>query len=400
MKIENCKLQKICYVHMGDFPSNQVHTIQVMRMCEGFQQEGFTPRLIGRQNPKFKKSHIRGCTDLFEYYGIEKPFVVRLLQFPFLRESPKPLRTMLLFIFAFYALMKAKKMNPDLIYVRDHYTAFVGALLKMPLIVEEHAPPLRKSHNWLRRFYFRSSHLLAIVFISQALKSMYEEMGLLSICRSPTIVAHDAAAHSQIFPAQLEKKRPGKSAKLCIGYVGSLLPGRGIEVILKMARALPDFTFRVVGGKADSIEALSPTAPVNVVWRGFVCPKDVPQEFEELDILLMPYQENASTHGGVCSARWMSPLKMFEYMASNVPLIASDLPVLREVLVSERNSILVHPEDVDSWTNAILRLVQDSELGIRLAKNARQDVMQIYNWASRAKAIMEVASMKETVDGC
>jgi len=378
---------------MGDFPSGQVHTIQVMRMCEGFQQEGFTPILIGHQNPKFEESHVRGCLDLFEYYGIERPFAIRLLRFPLFRKSPKALRIMSLFVFAFYALIKAKRLNPDLVYVRDHYTAFAGTLLKTPLIVEEHAPPLRKSHIWLRQLYLRSSHLLATVFISNALKDMYEDMGLLSVCQSPTIVAHDAAAYSQIYPARSVKQSSDKAARICVGYVGSLLPGRGVELILELARALPDFTFRVIGGKIDGLDTTFATRPANVIWRGFVPPKDVPQEFEEIDILLMPYQNNTSTHGGVISARWMSPLKMFEYMASNVPLIASDLPVLREVLVSERNCILAPPEDVNSWTNAILRLAQDPDLGFRLAQNAREDVVQTYNWASRAKAIMKMASI-------
>lgn len=394
MKSENRKLQRICYVHMGDFPSDQVHTIQVMRMCEGFQQEGFTPILIGRQNPKFNGGQVRGCSDLFEYYGIEKPFAVRLLQFPFLRESPRPLRVLLLFVYAFYVLIKAKRLNPDLVYVRDHYTAFAGALLKMPLIVEEHAPPLRKSHIWLRQVYLRSSNLLAVVFISNALKGIYKDMGLLSICQSPTIVAHDASALSQIGPSRFEKQSPDKDIKRSVGYVGSLLPGRGIELILELAHALPDFTFRIVGGKIDGFETASATMPVNVIWRGFVPPKDVPREFEEINILLMPYQENTSTHGGVLSSKWMSPLKMFEYMTSNVPLIASDLPVLREVLVSERNCILVPPGDVNSWINAIMRLAQDHDLGNKLAQNAREDVVQTHNWASRAKAIMEMASRR------
>jgi len=364
-------------------------------MCEGFQQEGFTPILIGHQNPKFKESHVRGCLDLFDYYGIEKPFAVRLMQFPFFRGSPKPLRIISLFVFAFYALIKAKRLDPDLVYVRDHYTAFAGALLKAPLIVEEHAPPLRKSHIWLRQLYLRSSNLLATVFISNALKGMYEDMGLLSICQSPSIVAHDAAALSQIDPARSEKQSPDRVVRRCVGYVGSLLPGRGVELILELAHALPDFTFRIIGGKIDGLDTASTastTMPANVIWRGFVPPKDVPREFEEIDILLMPYQENTSTHGGVLSSRWMSPLKMFEYMASNVPLIASDLSVLKEVLVSERNCILVPPEDVNSWANAILRLAQDHDLGIKLAQNAREDVVQTHNWASRARAIIKMAS--------
>lgn len=383
----NQKLHRIGYIHIGDFPSEQVHTIQVMRMCEGLQQAGYAPVLIGRAGSSLGDSQ-NDPTDLFSYYGIQTEFEVKLLHFPTFVSWPRPVRVIYFFLYSFYALLQARKLQLDILYTRSFYTAVLATLLRMPFIIEEHAPPLRDAHTWLCRRYYASSQLRGAVFISQALKAIYADMGLLSICQAPTLVAHDAAARSQIQPVKPIRLEAGDPIR--VGYVGSLLAGRGIELILAAARSLPDLEFCLIGGSSDQIERLATAASPNVVWRGFVAPGRLAEEFAQLDILLMPYQEDTATHAGVHSARWMSPLKMFEYMATGIPLIASDLPVLREVLEHERNCLLAPPKDVTAWTGAIRRLASDVELRGRLAKAAHTDVTRQHNWETRATKIMRM----------
>ena len=383
-------LRRIVYIHIGTFPSNQVHTIQVMRMCEGLQQAGYTPILIGRATPSPGKD-LDEPKSLFEYYGIDTPFDFELLRLPEFETWPQPLRVISFFLCALYLVLFARKYQPDAVYTRDPYTALIATLLQIPLIMEEHAPPLRSSQLWLRRRYYSSRVLLAVVLISQALKEMYVAMGLLSGCQTPAIVAHDAASHSQIRPIMPAITGPDILDTIRVGYIGSLLPGRGIDLILAVAQELPEFEFRIVGGKPAEIGRLAGSAPANVAWSGFVAPGALQAEFATLQILLMPYQEDTATHGGARSARWMSPLKMFEYMASGIPLIASDLPVLREVLTSDHNCILVPPANIDAWRRAIVRLSADRELRRRLATEAQADVLRTHNWATRAQNIAQVA---------
>lgn len=388
-------IHRIVYIHIGDFPSQQVHTIQVMRMCEGMQKAGYEPVLFGRA-PSPGEAIMIKQPSLFDHYGVENSFDVNLLHFPRFNSWPKAVRIISFFLFAVYALLQARKLQPDAIYTRDFYVAIIAAALQMPLIVEEHAPPLRGSHTWLRRRYYGSRYLRAVVFISQALKDIYKEMGLLSISRAPTVVAHDAAAYTQIrIPKLSLPTHPNK--RIRVGYVGSVLPGRGIELILNVARRLPDLEFELIGGNPTEIEFWKNASPNNVVWRGFIPPGSLTPRFELLDILLMPYQENTVTHNGVFSARWMSPLKMFEYMASGVPLVASDLPVLREVLTTAHNCLLAPPDNVDAWVQAVTQLATDPAMRTRLAVNAQADVVQVHNWVSRVESIMQVAQQKENM---
>ena len=76
-----------------------------------------------------------------------------------------------------------------------------------------------------------------------------------------------------------------------------------------------------------------------------------------VDLLLMPYQNKVSIGvRGQDTSRWMSPMKMFEYMAAGQAIVASDLPVLREILVHKHNAILTKADDVIEWETAIKML--------------------------------------------
>jgi glycosyltransferase involved in cell wall biosynthesis len=83
-----------------------------------------------------------------------------------------------------------------------------------------------------------------------------------------------------------------------------------------------------------------------------------------------------------------SPLKLFDYMAAGVPIVASDLPALREVLRHEENALLARPGDPDAFAAAVRRLLADPVLAARLGRQARADV-DGYSWDARAHALLD-----------
>jgi glycosyltransferase involved in cell wall biosynthesis len=83
-----------------------------------------------------------------------------------------------------------------------------------------------------------------------------------------------------------------------------------------------------------------------------------------------------------------SPLKLFDYMAAGVPIVASDLPSLREVLRDGENALLVPPEDPAAVAKAIDRILGDPALARRLAARAREDA-SAYTWDERAAQLLE-----------
>jgi glycosyltransferase involved in cell wall biosynthesis len=125
----------------------------------------------------------------------------------------------------------------------------------------------------------------------------------------------------------------------------------------------------------------------NVTLTGFVPNADLPQYQAACDVLLMPYQRHVAASSGGDIARYLSPMKLFEYMACGRPIVSSDLPVLRETLNSD-NAILLSPEDQDAWVLALQALQGDSLRREALGHRVRQDVEQ-YTWEARAQKILE-----------
>ena len=111
-------------------------------------------------------------------------------------------------------------------------------------------------------------------------------------------------------------------------------------------------------------------------------PQETLKYRNSFDIFLAPYSEKVSVFGNTGdTSRFMSPLKIFEYMSHKKPIIASDLTVIREVL-SEKNSILVKSDDVKSWVSSIKKL-KNLEYRESIANQALIDFKN-FTWKNRA----------------
>jgi glycosyltransferase involved in cell wall biosynthesis len=104
----------------------------------------------------------------------------------------------------------------------------------------------------------------------------------------------------------------------------------------------------------------------------------------------MPYQQAVAidSSGKSDTAKYMSPMKMFEYMASGVPLISSRLAVLQEVLEEGANCLMANPDDIDEWSIRLTQLRDSKDLRAALAKKALIDVTERYTWVARARHLL------------
>jgi glycosyltransferase involved in cell wall biosynthesis len=120
---------------------------------------------------------------------------------------------------------------------------------------------------------------------------------------------------------------------------------------------------------------------------GFIPNFELPLHQAACDVLLMPYERQISVSSGGDTARFASPMKVFEYLAVGRAIISSDLPVLREVL-DEDNAVLAPPEDLESWDRSLTTLLKHPDRREALAAQARRDVTQ-YAWVERVKRAFE-----------
>jgi glycosyltransferase involved in cell wall biosynthesis len=160
-----------------------------------------------------------------------------------------------------------------------------------------------------------------------------------------------------------------------------------VHTLALAARHLPpEATVCIVGGTPADLTAFRAFVAAeglsNVRVAGYVPPAEVPTWLAAADVLALP-----NSGREVISARYTSPLKLFEYMAAGRPIVASDLPSLREVLTHEVNAHLVTPDDPAALGAGLQAVLADPARGDRLAARARQDVAG-RTWDARAAAIV------------
>jgi glycosyltransferase involved in cell wall biosynthesis len=174
-----------------------------------------------------------------------------------------------------------------------------------------------------------------------------------------------------------------------VTYTGHLYAWKGIDTVVAAAAELSDVVFLIVGGMPDDQNRLRSEIVSrglsNVRLEGHVSPARVPLYLAASDVLLLP--NSAATP---LSSRHTSPMKAFEYMAAGRPIVASDLPSLRELFASDVDALLVAPDDPGELARAVRRLLDDPSLSERLAASARRKVRD-FTWSGRAAAILEFA---------
>lgn len=204
--------------------------------------------------------------------------------------------------------------------------------------------------------------------------------------RAATVIRSGAEA---VPSAPLPEGRPLRN----VFYVGNVYALSGITQALEAVAELPDATLTIVGNKgpgdANHDRLVRRMAELGiserVTLRGFVDPATLPEIYVDADIVVAPYIRTLRT------AYFASPLKIFEYMQMQRPIVASDLPTIREVLTDGESALLVAPDDSQAIRHALHRLMSDPDLGRRLAQRAYEDAKQ-YTLERKCEAMMAFLS--------
>lgn len=176
-----------------------------------------------------------------------------------------------------------------------------------------------------------------------------------------------------------------------VGTVSSLVPYEGLSTVVQAVAdlALENENLRllVVGDGSDRENLIRLAKELGIDSR---CefPGRVPREHAHLyhaslNAFVVPRVDSAVT-------RSVTPLKPVEAMASKVPILASDLPALRELITDGENGHLLEPDDVSAWAEGIQRLISDPTHSERMGKSGRDFVIANRTWEQNAKTISEV----------
>ena len=182
-----------------------------------------------------------------------------------------------------------------------------------------------------------------------------------------------------------------------VGYTGHLYDGRGIGVVLDIAEALAQVDVHLVGGTDADVDRWRGRAAArrltNVHFHGYRPNAEMPRFLTSFDIVLAPYERRVTVAGGGGdTSRWMSPLKLFEYMAAGRPIVASRLEVLQEIIEDGTTAVLCSPDNPEEWIAAVRRLVDDAGERRRLGAAARVRLESEFSWESRARSVLASAA--------
>jgi glycosyltransferase involved in cell wall biosynthesis len=297
---------------------------------------------------------------------------------------------------AFWAILGANR--DDRVISRNLYAAYLlGVIMRRPLTYETHDIE-SGVRAYLQRACLRCPRISVVVISQRLLRCLSDQFRVLPRAWR---VLHDAAPEG-IVPISPEDRRrvlfetlPEVKAvdwKAVCGYFGHLYAGRGIEIIEAMAARLPEVLFLVAGGREKDVTfRRQKNKSTNLKFLGHLPHPLVIRLAKSTDVLLMPYQASVSIGTkGRDTARWMSPMKMFEYMATGVPIIASDLPALKEVLHHGENAMLVTPDDVDAWIAALCCLLEHKSMAVGMGQRAHVQYRQEHTWTKRARSLLEM----------
>jgi glycosyltransferase involved in cell wall biosynthesis len=130
------------------------------------------------------------------------------------------------------------------------------------------------------------------------------------------------------------------------------------------------------GPGREDLQRLAESLNVPAAFTGAIPPADVPGLLADCDAAAAPYPPD--TPGG---DDYFSPLKVFEYMAAALPVVASAVGQIPSIIQNGRTGILVPPGEPAALANALIRLGEDPNLRERLGLAARSDAVQRFSWS-------------------
>lgn len=371
---------KIACISTAQFPSTRAHSIQVMKVTQALAQNGeeVVLYLPGKEPPAWQ--------ELADQYGLIEPFeIITLPTRPGLKRLD----------FSLAGVKSARRWGAQLVYTRMLWVALFAGLRAMPFVLEMHDLPSGTFGPHIYRRILRMKAPKLVVYITSALKTLADQRFGVAARVGEYLIAPDGVdleRYSDLPKPAAARKKLALEEAMTAGYSGGFYPGRGLELMQQLARAFPQVRFLWIGGNDDQVEwwraRLKEADIHNVQLTGFIPNSQLPLYQAAADILVMPYSRAFGGSGGGDISAVSSPMKLFEYMAAGRCILASDLPVLREVL-NDQTAAFFEIENFSDLREKFAELLTDGTRREKLASAAKSAV-NAYSWKTRMTGIMRV----------
>ena len=310
--------------------------------------------------------------------------------------------------FAVHELRLARRLvalRPDLLHAHDSNAlvpVFLGAWRRrIPFVYDAHDLWLARPRRDRGRVSFALNHAwyavverllipraAATITVSQPIvRHLEARHGLTGVALVPNYPDLGAA------PAVQDVRRLAGGEQILpdrpvVLYLGGLMGGRGLEQLVdamatttspqlvllgegQLARPLLDRADRL--GIGDRVHLLAPVPPDEVVAHA-----------ASADLGVSPYLPASLNN------RYSLPNKLFQYMAAGLPVVASDFPQVRDIVVGSRCGVVADMTDPTAIASAIESVLDDPEEARAMGERGRRAVEERYHWDASARRLLEV----------
>lgn len=284
----------------------------------------------------------------------------------------------------------------DIDLVHERYSLWGGAGIRaaaargLPNLLEVNAPLIdeQREHRELHHVELAGRRLVETAELANANTAVSEPVARWLRLRAPRArvrVVANGVDTDRFRPVASRRDRP-----FTVGFVGTLKPWHGVEnlvdAVALLRRDVPDVRLLLVGDgpRRSELETRADDLDVPLTTTGPVPPTRIPSYLHEMDVATAPYPPGDR-------AAYFSPLKVLEYLAAGIPVVASDTGQLPELLDHGRCGELVPPGDAAALAAALARLAVDPSRRAQLGAAGRAKALREHRWQQVATASLELA---------
>ena len=375
-------MQKIFYLSEISLPNTSAQAIQILKMCDSFFNKKKEVYLLVNHNETLK------FFDLKKKYNLKKNFKIISLK------NNKNLSFLFRINLAIKAIryISVFKDNNKIIISRSIISSIIFSIFGKKNILELHS-----ENSGISRILFNFFRKTS-AFKNQFFILIHKNLNKHFKFDKKKFIILDDAVDIEDFKF---KKKIKKIKNSCV-YTGSFYKGKGVEFIFELSKILPKIKFYLYGdiNTLDS-RFKNNKQNKNLIFRNHIEYSQIPKTLAKFEIILMPYSKKVYVKSkSIEVGQYMSPLKLFDYLASGKILIASEHENYKHILIDKINCFSLNLNKIDLWKEKIedIFLYNNNNKLIKNIKSKARATAKKYTWKKRTTKIINFINEKKIYD--
>lgn len=362
-------MKRILYICDVSLPNKSAYVVHVMKMCEAFAKNYRVDLLVNHNNQRWN--------DIKKNYNLDCK--INILSQQRFKNSNFFFRI----INGFKAIKLVNNKKYYLVISRNIISSILLAIFDKKNVLEIHTEMTGFTKKLFNFFLAKIKQNIKFIFIHKELSKIFK-------FHNKFIILDDAINLKDF------KKLNIGTVKNKFVYTGSYIEGKGIELVVELARHFKKYKFYLYGNIDTFPKKLIDKKKNlrNIFVNDYINYSQIPSVLKSAEFLLMPYPKKIGVlMKNVNVSSYISPLKMFEYLAAKKVIFASDNKAYGHILRDNYNSILISPSNKKKWIKRIKEVISNKARYSSLKENAIKTVKD-FTWEKRSKKIIKFINEK------